>query len=228
MKRSSLGPVVAALLCLAVPAPAFAASTSTQFTPYTIEPVEAAIYDDETEYAFYPSKGIHDYEGKELLPGGLIPKPGSGRGGPSITFNTTRVKGEDLTKNLFTLIKIRVTNFESSRGTLAFDAKDFYMESPRGAVYSPHPFTVATTRRNVKPGEAVYMTLGFDVPQGTYTLIYKDRAESGKQIISEIWRYDISINRGPLAFVGRATVGLLISFLTQIFRLIDGILGSPV
>lgn len=205
---------------------ALAAGETAGFTPYTFEPVFMSLYDTETETAFLPSKGVFDYEGREMLPGGYL-RPGF-EGGPATTFfvNRSQQDSDDNTKKVFSLLELKITNFDQNRAFRSFNAGDFYLESERGSVFPPHPFTVASTRRLAKPGQAVYITLGFQVPQGSYTLVYKDVDAAGKQVLVEVWRYDMTINRGPLAFIGRMTSGLVLRTMQQVFVLIDGLVGG--
>lgn len=218
--------VAAALLLSSGAGSALAAGEAQGFTPYTFEPVFMSLYDNDTETAFLPSKGIFDYEGREMLPGGYL-RPGF-EGGPATTYfvNRSQQDSDDNTRKVFSLLELKITNFDQNRAFRAFNASDFFLESERGSVFPPHPFTVASTRRLAKPGEAVYITLGFQVPQGSYTLVYKDVDPAGKQVMVEIWRYDMTINRGPLAFIGRMTAGLVLRITQQVFVLIDGLVGG--
>ncbi|MBI6546946.1 MAG: hypothetical protein HY692_09145 [Cyanobacteria bacterium NC_groundwater_1444_Ag_S-0.65um_54_12] len=170
-----------------------------QYLPYTFEPIWLSLYDNQTEAAFFPSKGINGYEGKESLPGGYVDPPPAGiRGLPMTFFTNNGMFSEDYTRRIFALIRLKVTNRDTNRSFKVFNASDFFLESLRGSVYRPHPFTIATTRRLAYPGEAIFLTLGFEVPPGVYTLVYKDTTPTGGQVLAEVWRYDININRAPL------------------------------
>ncbi|MBM3275696.1 MAG: hypothetical protein FJZ00_11125 [Candidatus Sericytochromatia bacterium] len=176
------------------------------FIPYSFEPIWISLYDADTEKAFFPTKGVYEYEAKENLSGGYVTPPAGGlRGLPVTFFSNNGMFSEDYNRKVFALIRIKVTNQDTQRPSKVFDAGDFYLESLRGSVYRPHPFTVATTRRLAYQGDAVYMTLGFEVPPGVYTLVYKDVLPNGNRIQAEVWRYDININRGPL-YAGIAVV----------------------
>lgn len=225
--RGSFSWLVAATLVLqGGTGTALAAGDTPGFTPYTFEPIYMSLYDSETETAFMPSKGVFDYEGREMLPGGYL-RPGF-EGGPATTYfvNRGQQDSDDNTRKVFSLLELKITNFDQNRAFRIFNASDFYLESERGSIYMPHPFTVASTRRLARPGEAVTITLGFQVPQGSYTLVYKDVDPTGKQVLVEVWRYDMTINRGPLAFIGRMTAGLVLRTMQQVFVLVDGLVGG--
>ena len=227
MMRGGIAKLVAVALVLGTCAPiALAAPDTPGFTPYTFEPVSMSLYDSETETAFLPSKGVFNYEGREMLPGGYL-RPGF-EGGPATTYfvNRSQQDTDDNTRKVFSLLELKITNFDQNRSFRAFNASDFFLESERGSVFPPHPFTVASTRRLAKSGEAVYMSLGFQVPQGSYTLVYRDVDTAGKQVLVEVWRYDMTINRGPLAFIGRMTAGLVLRTMQQVFLLVDGLVGG--
>jgi len=197
-----------------------AAEGGVQFVPYTFETVSLAKYEAEDHPAFLPSKGVQKYEGREMLPGGYT-KP------PVTEYFVNRGSGDsvDGTKSMFALIELKITNFDRTRPFKVFRAADFYLESPRGATYYPHPFTTATTQRLARPGEAVALTLGFDVPQGSYTLLFREQDPGGKTVLVEIWRFDITIDSGPLVIVGRL-VKTLSKLIEVPFVLLDGLLAK--
>ena len=108
---------------------------------------------------------------------------------------------------------------------MELDGADFYLQGKLGDMYPPHPFTVATTHVRMAPDTVSFIDLGFDVPGGRYSLYYKTQLPDGKRVADEIWRYDITIDRGPLNAVFRLLPELVTRYVDAIFTFLGGVLG---
>ncbi len=223
--RQLLVPVLA--VALLAPGPAALAQSSGDILPLTFQPVSMAMYDAHSEYAFFPSKGIEGYQDFDEPPMGYIGPSEPGQAGRNTQY-FLNTDDEQNTNQIFALIRIKVINYFPRN--IEIDGANFYLEGKQDDIYPPHPFTIATTHLLLVPHQASFLDLGFDVPGGKYSLYYKTPTSlapdlGGKLVADEIWRYDITIDRGPVTAIFRLVPELVTRYVGAIFSFLGGLLG---